>query len=188
MSNHATHSYTAALADEIEKQIEEAAEMGEPPSFALRRDQADWLVRFLKNAATQVPEVREAPGNPIASSPAVAAQTPRTDAFANERLGGSAQTARYRTDSEWRAFARQLERDLRQCAAAHMLRAVDVRPTGPSGEGMKLFKALADAAFRSQDAWDQPGVQQELAVARTRADAWLIRHSATTSPIEKEKP
>jgi hypothetical protein len=36
------------MADEIEAQIEEAANMGEPPSFALMRHQADWLVMFLR--------------------------------------------------------------------------------------------------------------------------------------------
>jgi len=36
------------MADEIEAQIEEAANMGEPPSFALARHQADWLLAFLR--------------------------------------------------------------------------------------------------------------------------------------------
>jgi hypothetical protein len=43
-------SYRSDLADEIEKQIEEAAEMGEPPSFALRRDQADALLHYLRSS------------------------------------------------------------------------------------------------------------------------------------------
>lgn len=38
------------MADEIEAQIEEAANMGEPPSFVLMRHQADWLVAFLRKA------------------------------------------------------------------------------------------------------------------------------------------
>lgn len=37
------------MAEDIENQIEEAAQMGEPPSFALERHQADWLVQFLRN-------------------------------------------------------------------------------------------------------------------------------------------
>lgn len=39
------------IAAELEQQIEECAQMGEPPSFALRRDQADWLVAYLLNPA-----------------------------------------------------------------------------------------------------------------------------------------
>ena len=39
--------------------------------------------------------------------------TPRTDAFANELLAGPAQSARQRTNIEWIAFARRLERELR---------------------------------------------------------------------------
>jgi hypothetical protein len=37
-----------ALANEIEKQIEEAAQMGEPPSFALQRHDADTLLNILR--------------------------------------------------------------------------------------------------------------------------------------------
>ena len=42
-----------------------------------------------------------------------AERTPRTESFANELLAGPAQSERQRTNTEWIAFARQLERELR---------------------------------------------------------------------------
>ena len=43
-------TFWAQLECDIDEQIEESAEMGEPPSFVLRRDQADALLDLLRAA------------------------------------------------------------------------------------------------------------------------------------------
>ena len=62
------NTYWANLADEIDKQIEEAAEMGEPPSFALRRDQADALLALLRAADEMAEHLKRTSPNDILPS------------------------------------------------------------------------------------------------------------------------
>lgn len=178
--NHVPHSYSAALANEIEKQIEEAAQMGEPPSFALRRDQADWLVSYLKNAAPQAGSaLPTGPGS--RSSPAVAAPTPRTDAFAKERLGGPAQTARYRTDTEWRAFARELERELNNMRPSGPLVPVEIR----LNDDKTLDEVVAKNAQFHLEQMDFNHWWMDVEVGDKSVSVWL--HSKTTIRASYER-
>ena len=90
-------------------------------------------------------------------------QSPRTDAFANELLAGPAQSARQRTNIEWIAFARRLERELR----AAQKELAWLRPARDSLSADLKGVVMA----READLETLEKAQKELSALRTKIEA-----------------